>query len=134
MHIPNETQVFLVPARLADGAAPFFYSLEYFHLNPAEADWRTLWEAADKLVEKLLSTNLQLKWVATVLDADIEQIQGEQRDVGVAVVDVVDYSHGGFARGRALFGIDEVGDLEIQGQVGLVVLGAAGGLDKSLEL
>lgn len=134
MHVPNEAQILLVPTRLADGAAPFFYGLEYLHLHPAEADRRTLGEAADELVEELFGANLQLKGVATVLDADIEQVEGEHGDGGVAVVDVVDDGHSGLARGGALFGVDQVGDLEVQGQVGLIVLGAAGGLDEALEL
>lgn len=134
MHVPNEAQVLLVPARLADGAAPFFYSLEYFHLHPAEADRRALGEATDELVEELLGADLQLEGVAAVLDADVEQVEGEQGDVGITVVDVVDDSNGGLAGGGALFGVDQVCDLEIQGQVGLVVFGAAGGLDEALEL
>lgn len=134
MHVPDEAQILLIPARLANSAAPFFYSFENLHLHPAEADRRALGEATDELVEELFGADLQLEGVATVLNTDVQQVQGEQGDVGVAVVDVVNDSHGGLAWGAALFGIDQVGDLEIQGQVGLVVLGAAGRLNEALEL
>lgn len=134
MHIPDEPQILLVPARLADGTAPFFYGLEDLHLHPAVPDGRALREAADELVEELLGADLQLEGVAAVLDADVEQIQGEHGDIGVAVVDVVNDGDGGLAGGRALLGVDEVGDLEVQGEVGLVVLRTAGGLDEALEL
>lgn len=72
--------------------------------------------------------------VAAVLDADVEQVEGKQRDVGIAVVDVIDDGHRGLSRGGTLFGVDQVGDLEVQGQVGLVVVGTAGGRDEALKL
>jgi hypothetical protein len=50
--------------------------------------------------------------VAAVLDANVEQVQRQDRDVGVPVVYVADDSISGFARGRPLLGVDEVGDLE----------------------
>lgn len=134
MHIPNKPQVLLVPARLANGASPFFYGLQYLHLHPAVANGRALGESPNELIEEFLGANLQLERVAAILDADIEQAQGEQGNVWVAVVDVVDDGHGCLARGAALLGVDEVGDLEIQGQVGLVVLGTACGLDEALQL
>ena len=74
-----------------------------------------------------------MEGVAAVLDADVEQAQRQEGDVGVAVVDVADGCHGGFAGGAALFGVDEVGDLEGEGEVGLEVLGRAGVLDVALE-
>jgi hypothetical protein len=40
--------------------------------------WRPFWEATDKFIEKLLGAYLQVKSVATVFDANIEELcQGE---------------------------------------------------------
>ena len=38
------------------------------------------------------------------------------------MIDVVDNGDAGFARGAPLFRVDEVGDFEVEGQIGLVVL------------
>ena len=73
-----------------------------------------------------------MKRVSAILDANIEQTESKQRDVGVSVVDVVDNGNSGFARRIPLLGIDEVCDLEIDCQIGLEVLGAACLLDVSL--
>ncbi len=134
MHVSDEAQVLLVAAGVADGAPPFLDGLEDLHLHARGPYWRALGEAADELVEELLSADLQLEGIAAVLDADVEQVQGQQGDVGVAVVDVVDDADGGLARGRALLAVDQVGDLEVQRQVRLVILGTAGRLDKALKL
>ena len=61
-------------------------------------------------------------------------MQGEERNIGIAVVDVADNGGGSLARGGALFAVDEIRDLEGERQVRLVVLGAAGGRDEALEL
>lgn len=134
VHIPNETQVLLVPTRFANGAPPFFNCLQYLHLHPTVANGRALGKPPDELIKELLGADLQVERVAAVLDADVEEAEGEQGDIGVAMVDIVDDGHGGLARGAALLGVDEVGDLEVEGEVGLVVLGATGGLDEALQL
>ena len=134
MHVPDKAQVLLVSACLANCTAPFLNGFEDLELDAGGADRRPLWKAADQLIEELLGADLEVEGVAAVLDADVEQVEGEQRDVGVAVVDVVDDGHGGLARGRTLFGVDQVGDLEVQGQVRLVVVGTAGGRDEALKL
>lgn len=134
VHIPDEAHVLLVAAGLADGAAPLLDGLENLHLHPAVAHWRALGEPADELVEELLCADLEVEGVAAVLDTDVEQVEGQQGDIGIAVVDVVDDGDGSLARGGALLGVDEVRDLEVQGEVGLVVLRAAGSLDEALEL
>lgn len=134
MHVADETQVLPVPARLADGAAPFLNGLEDLELHARRSDRGALGEAANQLVQKILGADLQVEGITAVLDTYIQQVEGEQRDIGVAVVDHGDDGHRGLARGRALLGIDQVGDFEIQGEIGLVVVRTAGGLNKTLEL
>ena len=134
VHVPDEAQVLLVPARLANRTAPFFDSLEDLELNAGRADRGSLGKAAYQLIEELLGADLEVEGVTAVLDANVEKVEGEQGHVGVSVVDVVDNGHGGFSRSGTLLGIDQVGDLEVQGQVGLVVVGAAGGRDEALKL
>lgn len=134
MHVPDEAQVVLVAARLANGHAPLLDGLENLGLHAGGADRRALGEAADELIEKLLGGDLEVKGVAAVLDANIEQVEGEQGDVGVALVDVVDNGRGSLARRRALFAVDEVRDLEVERQVGLVVVRAARRVDVPLDL
>lgn len=134
MHVPDEAQVLLIPARLANRTAPFLNGLENLELDAGGADRGPLGKAAYQLIEELLCADLEVEGVAAVLYADVEQVEGEQGNVGVAVVDVVDDGHGGLSGGGTLFGIDQVGDLEVQGQVGLVVVGTAGGRDEALKL
>lgn len=134
MHIPDEAQVLLVTACFADGAPPFFYSFKNLHLHPAVSNRRAFWEATNKLIEEFLGADLQVEGIATVLDADVKQAQSQYGHTGIAVVHIVDDGHGGFAWGGALLGVDQVGDLEVEGQVWLVVFGAAGALDEALEL
>lgn len=134
VHVPDEAQVLFVAAGIANGYPPFLNCLENLGLDPRGPDGRALGEPADELIEELLCADLEVEGVATVLDADVEQVEGEEGDIGVAVVDVADNGGGGLARGGALLAVDEVGDLEAQGEVGLVVLGAAGRLDEAVEL
>lgn len=72
--------------------------------------------------------------VSAILDANIEETKSQQGDVGVAMIDVIDDRDSPLPRRIALFRIDEVGDLEIERQIGLEVLGTACLLDVSLEL
>jgi hypothetical protein len=72
--------------------------------------------------------------ISAILDTDIEEVKSEQTDIGVAGIDVVHDAGGGFARGSALFTIDEVGNLEIQGEVGFEEVGATCACDEALEL
>jgi hypothetical protein len=134
VHVPDEAEVLLVPAGVAYCAPPLLNRLEYLHLHARGAYGRPLGKPADELVEELLGADLQVERIAAVLDADVEQVEGEQGHVRVAVVDIAHNGHGGLARRRALLGIDEVGDLEVEGQVRLVVLGGTGARDEALEL
>lgn len=115
VHVPDEAQVLLVPARLAYRAPPFFDSFQDLRLNFIIANRRPLGESSNKLVQKLLGTNLELKWVSAILDTYIEKAQGEKADVGVARVDVVDDGDGSFAGCAALLTVDQIGDLEVKG-------------------
>lgn len=134
MHVSYEAQVLFVPARLAYRAPPFFNSLQDLRLDFVVADGRPLGESPNKLVQKLLSANLEVKWVSAILDAYIEQVQGEKADVRVARVDVVDDGGGSFAGCAAFLAVDQIRDLEVEGEVRFVVFGAAGARYKSLKL
>lgn len=134
MHVPDEAQVILVAARLAYRHAPLLYQLKNLGLDAGRADWGAFRESPHQLVEELLCADLQVERVAAVLDADVEQAECKQGDIGVAVVDEADNGSGSLARGGALFAVDQVRDLEIERQVGLVVFGAAGSLDEAQEL
>lgn len=94
----------------------------------------TLWESTNKLIQELLGANLQMKGIAAVLDANVEQRQSQQSDIGIAVVDEVDNGRGCLARGGSLLAINEVRNFEIQCEVWLVVVGTAGRLDVALQL
>lgn len=121
MHVSDETEIFLVPRCLANGLAPFFNSLQDLCLNPAGTDRRALWEAADEFVEKFLCADLQVKRIAAILDADVEEIQGQKRDIGISVVDELDNGDCGLSRGIAFFRVDQVHNLEVDGEIRLQV-------------
>ena len=74
MHVADKTQVLLVLGCLADGLPPFFNQLEDLVLYASRPDLRTLWEAADQLVQKLLGTDLEMEGVAAVLGAYVEKL------------------------------------------------------------
>lgn len=131
MHVSDEAQVISVSARLANRHAPFFNQLKDLVLNAGRSNWRTLRKSPHQLVEELFCANLQVEGVAAVLDADIEQAEGQQGNVGVAVVDEADNGRRSLARGGAFLAVDEVRNLEIKRQVGLVVFGTAGSLDEA---
>lgn len=58
VHVPDEAQVLLVPARLANRTAPFFNGLEDFELNAGGPDRGPLGKAAYQLIEELLCADL----------------------------------------------------------------------------
>lgn len=95
-------------------------------MDASSSHGRTFGEATDELVEKVLCADLELESIAAVLDANVEEGEGEHGDIGIAVVDVLDNGDGGLSWRVALLSIDQVGYLEIQGQVRLEVLGVAG--------
>jgi hypothetical protein len=66
--------------------------------------------------------------IAAVLDADVEQSQGQHGHVRIAVVDILDNGDCGFARSVSLLSIDQVGNLEIEGQVWFEVLRVTGSI------
>ena len=134
VHIPDESQVVLVPAGLANGPPPLLYSLQYLVLNFARTNWGPFREATHQLVEEFLGADLEVERVPAVFHAYVEQVQSEHSDVGITVIDKVDYSDRGLSRSRPFFVVDEVGNLESNGQVGLVVLGTAGLLNVALQL
>ena len=79
MHVPDEAQVVLVPRCLAYGLAPFFNQLEDAVLDARRVHGRALGEAANELIEELLSADLEVEGVAAVLNADVEELKGGER-------------------------------------------------------
>ena len=63
-----------------------------------------------------------MKWVSAIFDANIEQGKRKERDVRVSMVDIIDNGDSSLSRGIAFLRIDKVGDLEIEGEIGFVVL------------
>lgn len=125
MHIPDETQILLIPACLTDGTPPLLNSFEYLHLYATCPNRRSFRESSNELIEELLCTNLQMKGITTILDADIEEIEGEHGDIWITMVDIVDNGDSCFSGRIALFKIDQIGDLEVESEIWLKVLGTA---------
>ena len=74
MHIPYESQILLVSRRLTYRLPPFFDGLQDLQLNSRRSDRRSLGKSAYKLVQELFSADLEVKWVATILDTNIEEL------------------------------------------------------------
>jgi hypothetical protein len=115
MHVPYEAQIVLVPRCLAYRLPPFFDQLEDSILHARRMHRRALWKSANEFVEKFLGADLKMESVSAVLNTDIEElyhgelcvdcsggsasyIECEEGHVLVAVVDVIDYCNGCFAR------------------------------------
>ena len=75
-----------------------------------------------------------MKGVSAVLDANVKKSEGEQGNVGIAMINIVDNGSSRFTRGGTLLGVYEIGDFEVQSEIGLIVLGTAGMLDEALKL
>lgn len=95
-------------------------------MDAGDTNWRALREATDELVEEVLCADLEVESIAAILDTDVEQSQGKHGHVRIAVVDILHNSDSGLARSVSLLSIDQVGYLEIEGQVWLEVLRVAG--------
>lgn len=63
-----------------------------------------------------------MKWVSAIFDTNIEQGKRKEGDVGIPMVHIVDNGDCSLSRGIAFLRIDEVGYLEIEGEVGFVAL------------
>jgi hypothetical protein len=50
---------------------PFLYQLEDLVLDTGRMHRRTFWKSADELIEEFFGANLEVEWVATVLDANV---------------------------------------------------------------
>jgi hypothetical protein len=72
VHIPYEAEILFVARSLTYGLPPFFYQLKNSVLHTRRDCWRAFGEAADKLVEKLLGTDLKVEGVSAVFDANVE--------------------------------------------------------------
>lgn len=93
MHIPYESQILLVPRGLTYCAPPFFNRFQYLHLHSRRSDRGPLREPPHELIKEFLGTDLKVKRVSAVLDANIEQVESQQGDVGVPMIDVIDDSY-----------------------------------------
>jgi len=98
VHISDIAQIFLPPRFCADSLFPPRDELE----NPAhDRSWkrgRSLWEAADKLVEKFLCGDLEVHWVTTGLNQRVEKRQRENCYVWIPMVGEACDAHGGISR------------------------------------
>lgn len=75
MHVADETEILLVTARLTYRAPPLLDRFEDLALHAGRPDGGSLREPSDQLIEELLGADLQVEWIAAVLDADVEQVQ-----------------------------------------------------------
>ena len=80
---------------------------------------RSLGEPPDELVQKLLGADLQVHRVAAVADEVVERVEREQRLVWVARVDVSQERMRCLPGAVGLFGLDQLGELNVDGMVGL---------------
>lgn len=48
-------------------------------LHPSGPQLRTLGESTNQLIQKLLGADLEVEGVPAVLDADVEELEGEDR-------------------------------------------------------
>ena len=71
MHVPYEAQVVLVSRRLAYRLPPFFYQLEDLILDSRRVERGAFGESAHELVEEFFGTDLKVKWIAAILDANV---------------------------------------------------------------
>lgn len=110
MHISDKPQVLLVSRGLTYCTSPFLYSFQDLGLHSGRPNWWSLRETPYQFVEKFLCADLEMKWISAVLHTYIQEIEREQRDVGIAVVDVVDDCHGCFAGRIALLRVDKIGN------------------------
>jgi hypothetical protein len=113
MHIPYKPQIIFVSRGLADCLTPLLNGFQYFTLYAARTDRRALWEAPNKLIEELLGADLQVKWIATVFDAIIEESEGKEGDIRISVIDELNNCDGALTRRIALFGVYQVNDLKV---------------------
>lgn len=74
VHVPNESQVILVPRCLTYSLPPFFDQFEDSVLDTRRVHRWALGETTNELVEELLGADLEVKRVAAVLDADVEEL------------------------------------------------------------
>ena len=98
MHVADVAKV-VFPARLdANTFLPGVHEVEdLLHDRARERGW-ALGKAADELVEELLGRDLEVERVPARLDEGLEQGEGEDGHVRVAVVDEAGDEHRGFAR------------------------------------
>lgn len=74
MHVPNETKVLFVPRSLTYCLSPLLDSLEYSVLDPRRAYGGPLGKAPDQFIQEFFGTDLQMKRVSAIFDANIQKL------------------------------------------------------------
>lgn len=74
VHVPDMSQILLVPRRLADRLTPFLNRLENAMLDPRGPDRWPFGKPPYQLIQELFGADLEMKWVSAILDTDIEQL------------------------------------------------------------
>lgn len=95
MHIPYEPQILLVLRSLTYGRPPFLDELQDLIHRPRGSNRRPLRKSTHEFIEELLRTDLQLEWVSTVLDADVEQLSSVSISEPLSVWNVVPKAQAG---------------------------------------
>ena len=97
MHITNVGEVIL-PSRLDTNALfPTVNKIEDLLHDRTRERRRSLREAADEFVQKLLGGDLEVEGVSAGLDESLKQREGKHGDVGIAVVNEPRDGHRRFA-------------------------------------
>lgn len=108
--------------------------LEYARHNGTGERGRAFWEPSDELVEEFFGGNLKVEWISAHLDEGIEQTDGENGDMWIAVVHCLNDEHRSFSWTVGFLFIDVLCDLDMKGVV-IVWLGRRGNSgDEKLEL
>jgi hypothetical protein len=71
--------------------------------------WGAFREAANEFIKEFFGRDLEVHWVATLLDEGIDKSESEYRNMRVSVVYKSNGSHRCFPRGISLLLIDQLG-------------------------
>ena len=86
MHIPDIAQILLPSALRADTLLPSVYQFQNSRHNRTRERRRSFGETSNQLVEEFLGGYLEMKGVSTCLDEGVQEGEGEDGDVWVAMV------------------------------------------------
>lgn len=86
MHIPDIAQILLPSALGANALLPSIYQFQNPRHDRTRERRRSFRETPNQLVEELLGGYLEMKGVSTCLDEGVQEGEGEDGDVWVAMV------------------------------------------------